>query len=59
MAVSTKPEISQEPTKEHNVTIHQRRGRHHAGYRLASLLRKRQGKHCEWAGRPRKSRPPF
>lgn len=42
MAVSTKPEISQEPTKEHNVTIHQRRGRHHAGYRLASLLRKRQ-----------------
>ena len=28
--------------KEHNVTIHQRRGRHHAGYRLASLLRKRQ-----------------
>ena len=41
MAVSTKQEISQE-SKEHNVTIHQRRGRHHAGYRLASLLRKRQ-----------------
>jgi hypothetical protein len=35
--------------KETNVTIHQRRGRHHAGYRLASLLRRRQGRHAAWA----------